>query len=190
VTDDDGVTDEATGTVVVEEPVEEVLAEWPFPYITDYIAYVSMAATAQADHVTALSFSSSSPPPSGIISPGPIYWAGEQGWDDADTYLTATVQADASYAIVPTTLTFDQATMAAPGPTSWTVRSSADGFTADLGSGSVSVYPTFTSESVDLSGLPAVTELELRWYGGGTASASTTTFGVDDVVLVGTVRPE
>ncbi len=129
-------------------------------------------------------------------SGSPVYSAGSGGsyftataWTGAapgSNYFQFTITPDSGYSISTTTLTFGY--RATPtGPTAYSIRSSADSYTANLASGSFTNdgnWSSVGSISITLSGLVSATTLRL--YGSG-ASTAGGTLRVDDVGLSGTV---
>ena len=129
-------------------------------------------------------------------SGSPVYSAGSGGsyftataWTGAapgSNYFQFTITPDFGYSISTTTLTFGY--RATPtGPTAYSIRSSADSYTANLASGSFTNdgnWSSVGSISITLSGLVSATTLRL--YGSG-ASTAGGTLRVDDVGLSGTV---
>jgi hypothetical protein len=75
----------------------------------------------------------------------------------------------------------------ATGPKNWLLRTSADGFSSDIATGSLNVDTLWYVQSANLSAVPSQSEtVTIRIYGynaGGTAG----TFRVDNLVLAGTV---
>ena len=129
-------------------------------------------------------------------SGSPVYSAGSGGsyftataWTGAapgSNYFQFTITPDSGYSISTTTLTFGY--RATPtGPTAYSIRSSADSYTANLASGSFTNdgnWSSVGSISITLSGLVSATTLRL--YGSG-ASTAGGTLRVDDVGLSGSV---
>lgn len=162
------------------------VAAWEFDPAPPLV-FPGLAASSTAANVTASDFTSNDGVPTRTTTSGPTYWVTEQGWTEPNTYLSCTIQAQAGFEIQLTSLVFEQATLAATGPSTWRVRSSLDGFAADLASGNVSILPTFTQHTVDLSGgTIGATPVEFRWFA-ASASNVNTSWGVDDVVVNGEV---
>jgi hypothetical protein len=163
-----------------------VVAAWDFEPAPP-LGIPSLDASTVAANVTASAFTSSDGKPTRVTSSGPVYWVAEEGWTDANTFLSCTVQAADGFEIQLASLVFDQSALAATAPTTWRVRSSLDGFTADLATGTVSTNPTFTEHTVDLTGTTvSSTPVEFRWYGTGATHANTS-WGLDDVTVNGQV---
>ena len=167
---------------------EGVIALWDFEPVVA-IPVGSREPAEVAAHVTASTFTSSDGSPSTTVS-GPVYWLTENGWFDANTYLSCTLQADDGYEIQSLTLEFDQAALADSGPSTWALRSSADGFATDLATGDVSIYPDYAPHMIDLTGITiGTTAVEFRWIGAGTPSGSNVSWGLDNVTFSGEVLP-
>jgi hypothetical protein len=136
--------------------------------------------------VTASDFTSSDGSPTTTASPG-VNWLTESGWTTGATYLSCTIQAAEGFEIRLKSLEFNQAALHATGPTVWRLRSSADGFVADLASANVPVFPSFSPHTVDLTGMTIGQDpVEFRWLA-FEASNANAGWGLDDVTFTGDV---
>lgn len=76
------------------------------------------------------------------------------------------------------------------GPANFMIRSSADSYASDLGTGTLTTASTWTTNVINLSGIPALSNLTspitLRIYGTN-ATGGAGTFRVDDVTISGNI---
>ncbi|MHC4064098.1 MAG: hypothetical protein ACYSUI_06295 [Planctomycetota bacterium] len=180
----DGAGDGADGGGVARDVV---VAQWDFEP-TGPVAFASLVPSTVADNVTASDFTSSAGTPSRTTSPG-VNWVTEGGWTDVATFLSCTIQAAEGFEIRLGSLDFEQSTFDATGPDTWSLRSSADGFTADLATGGVLVFPSFGEHTVDLTGITiGSAPVEFRWFTVGATGAGVQ-WGVEEVTFQGDVAP-
>lgn len=126
--------------------------------------------------------------PSLAVGEGTTNWTSNSSLD-LGKYFTFTVTTDPGYFTDLTELTF-YSNRNADGPVSWTVRSSLDGFTTDLATGSngpgADADMTTTLRTAPL-GLSKVSgPVEFRIYGYNSAASTNGAFRIDDVLLSGT----
>lgn len=121
-----------------------------------------------------------------VSNPGNIVYASgfyTGGSGDTTRYLQFTVQADPTYGLTLTSLTFIHDTVT-NGPTDWFVRSSLDGFTSDLDSGTIPLSGLLP-ESVPLSITSETGPITFRIY--ATGASDVVAYRNDDITLNGTV---
>lgn len=102
------------------------------------------------------------------------------------SYYTFTVAPEAGKSITLSSLAFNAARGGASTPRGWVVRSSANGYSANLGSSDIAtVRPTWTAYSVNLSSIAATTStVTFRVYVYAPSTSNSVEF--DDVTLTGT----
>lgn len=133
----------------------------------------TLSGTAAANTtVSAASLSSSVP--SGAYNGGTVYY-GENGWPtgaiNTSMYLQFTITPNAGYTLNLTSveLNIRRSTTGSPsgaGPRQWSLRSSVDGYAANLGSGSIALNSTPTiSVSLGLAFQNLTTPVTFRLYG-------------------------
>ena len=163
-----------------------IVAQWDFE--PGPIGFASLAASVVADNVIASAFTSSDGSPTTTTSQG-VNWVTENGWTDETTFLSCTIEAADGFEIRLTSLDFEQSTLNAIGPVTWRLRSGADGFTSDLATGGVLVFPRFGEHTVDLTGITiGSAPVEFRWFTVG-ATGEGVGWGVDEVIFQGEVAP-
>lgn len=110
------------------------------------------------------------------------YAIGDTGWTSAVHYFTFTVSVSAGHSMNIAGLRFvDRAS--STGPTGWRIRSSADGYAADLASGGTHTTLSSNDASFIVNGVTSVT---FRIHGDN-ASAGSGTWRLDNVYLLGDV---
>jgi len=122
---------------------------------------------------------------------GPGFWIAELGWNNAANYLGCFISPSAGYELRPVSVTFVQATESlAEGPTSFSIRTSVDGYVGDLPGTplATSELPNLQSHEADLSQLlPGPdTRFRMHWFATG-ATNSQIKWGLDNVVIRGMV---
>lgn len=163
-----------------------IVAQWDFE--PGLIGFASLAASVVADNVTASAFTGSDGQPTTTTSQG-VNWVTENGWTDEAAFLSCTIEAAEGFEIRLDSLDFEQSTLNAIGPVTWRLRSSADGFTSDLATGVVLVFPRFGEHTVDLFGITiGAAPVEFRWFTVG-ATGEGVGWGVDEVIFQGEVAP-
>jgi len=165
--------------------------------LTDLAAWdfngASLAPTTVASNVIAENFTSKDGRPTTLNSRGTELCT-ESGWDlPADdpnlNYLEGSIRPETGYEIQLENIEFEQATLArSVGPTTWNIRSSLDGFAADmLGTEATSELPQLGMGMVDLTSLAMQSgDVTFHWHGFG-ASNPNTEWGVDNVIIRGYV---
>ncbi|MBN1514110.1 MAG: hypothetical protein JXB13_18985 [Phycisphaerae bacterium] len=162
-----------------------IVAQWDFEPV-GMLLVGSLVPSNVASHVTASDFTSSDGSPTTTAGQG-FNWLTEGGWTDEGTFLSCTIQAEDGCEITLTSLEFEQASLHETGPTTWQLRSSADGFAADLATGSVPLFPDFASHAIELTGITVGQEpVEFRWLASG-ATGPNVGWGLDNVTFSGDV---
>lgn len=125
---------------------------------------------------------------SGVSAAGANNRYNASGWDantlDANDYFEFTLTPNSGYKIDFTNFVYN-GQASGSGPTSFAFRSSADGYTANIGS------PTATGTTISLSGAAYQTitaAITFRFYGWN-ASGGSGTFSINDFEFNGTVSP-
>lgn len=126
--------------------------------------------------------------PSRAYNGGTVYF-GEGGWPsgalDPTTYLEFTITPNTGYqldisSVVLTMRRSTTGTAAGSGPTSWSLRSSVDGYTSDLGSNSLTTGMQNFTVTLGSSFLMRPTGVTFRLYG---YNANVTTGGLSRLVM-------
>ena len=112
---------------------------------------------------------------------------GYTDWKTNIHYFTFTVTVTNGYQLNLTGLTFDHY-QSSSGPLNWFIRSSADGFASNLGSGVNTNNSLFATASISLS-LSNLTNSIIFQFHGTNASLATGTWRLDNVHLQGLVSP-
>jgi len=165
---------------------EIVIARWAFD--PNIMGWPSRTPTEVATHVIADDFTSSDGLPTTITSPGPVYWAGEDGWDAGDKQLIVTVSTEAGWFMEFTRIEFDQAMLgiSADAPDRWELWFASD--MSPIGNGTITTeFPEFIHETVTLQpGAHDAQAIELWWIALGATSPGVT-WGLDNITIYGYV---
>ena len=154
----------------------------------------SLAPSMVATNVIAENFTSKDGQPTTLNSGG-VELCTESGWtlpmDDPNlNYLEGSIRPATGFEIRLENIEFEQATLSrSVGPTTWNIRSSLDGFAADIpgGQGLTSELPQLTTTLVDLNSFPVQSgDITFHWHGFGATNANTE-WGVDNVIIHGSV---
>lgn len=127
-------------------------------------------------------------------------WYGQDGWTAASTpdmngYIQFTVTASSGYYLVLNNLTMtlrrSNTGSSGGGPTSWSLRSSLDGYTTDLASSSLTMsyvgYPVTLGSA--FQSIPSTVTFRLYGYNAVTSSGSFSRFVVDKISIQGQSNP-
>jgi hypothetical protein len=132
--------------------------------------------------------SDSSPVSSGYSGSSGSFHFVDNNWNSAapgSNFFQFTITPDAGYEVSVSSLSFGYR-RTSTGPTSYTVRSSVDGYSADLGAGSLTGTDVWSGISAAFPEETSSSLVTFRIYASDASSASGT-LRIDDVKLFGTV---
>lgn len=106
---------------------------------------------------------------------------------DLNDYIEFSITPNTGYELNLHTISFDEVQGNGTCPGSWAIRSSADGYTADISTGSTNA--SWTTQTISLSshtGLTSATTFRIYGYNAGDASGR---WDFDNIKILGTVDP-
>jgi hypothetical protein len=179
VSDADGAVTQTVSITVVPTPLaadgDLVMYDFTGNSLVPSSLTTNLAGSAfSANNARTISFTGGNPTPA----------ASATGWNVVDRYWEFTLTVASGYAASITNVSFnDQAS--ASGATNWFLRTSVDGFAADVAAGPTSSDITASAFSASLSLVSVTGAVTFRIYGEGASSAAGT-WRLDNVLLQGT----
>jgi hypothetical protein len=163
----------------------QTAAAWTFPGVvtpTTVGAHISASNTTLGSDVVSLGFSGSD-------------FYGQDGWPsgaiDLNAYLQVTVSPSAGYYLVLNSISFNlrrsTTGSSGAGPQSWSLRSSVDGFSSDLLTGTLTgAYQAFTlSLPAAFQALPGIVTFRIYGFNQVTSSGGSNRFVTNNITIIG-----
>lgn len=173
---------------------QTTILSYTFAGNTANAAVVNSNVTASAISTNGtVSISNSSPVASGYSGASGSYYAADNGWGTSANFFQLSITPNPGQSVLLSSIVFGYRTSSSSGPTGFSLKSSVDGYTSAVASGTLTnadtAWHAAGPASITLSAITAATTLRLYATG---ASTNTPTLRIDDLIITGsaTAIPE